>query len=420
MPLTTITVVYGTGGLVDLGGTAAAGTITLRPVQETPDAGYTIVATPHVIPVVAGQLAAPNTIETNGQPGLQALVCEQIIGAQNPPPYVVAIPTSGTLDLATAERGTVGVTTPLYLPVSLITAKGDLIAGTGPGAAARLPVGADGLVLTADSTQPDGIRWAAAGAGTVTSVAAADDTIVIDGDPTVAPTVRVGTITETQVTGLLDDLATKLALATVTAKGDLLAATGPAVLARIAVGADGTVLTADSTQAGGVAWSSAGFTPTIRKTRFTSGDITFPDTAGGWQAVLQSGTTPGQSAAAGHPIEVDIPTAVGHWIAISIIGLRTTGPAALLDVGIMVGSSFARFLSSDTDTPAADGLVSLYSDPVNFTAMGNVPGFSVASEDLDGGIVRVVLAVNSNGTEQLKCSPGNQVTIVVTDAGPHN
>lgn len=45
-------------------------------------------------------------------------------------------------------------------------------------------------------------------------------------------------------------------LSTATAKGDLLAATASAVLARLAVGTNGKVLTADSTQATGLAWDT--------------------------------------------------------------------------------------------------------------------------------------------------------------------
>jgi hypothetical protein len=58
----------------------------------------------------------------------------------------------------------------------------------------------------------------------------------------------------------------KLALATYVAKGDLVAASGASAPQRVAVGADGQLLTADSTATSGVAWKAApdsGFHPFI-------------------------------------------------------------------------------------------------------------------------------------------------------------
>ena len=51
------------------------------------------------------------------------------------------------------------------IPETLIDAKGDVIVGTAADTAARLAVGADGQVLTADSAQVGGVKWAAAAAG---------------------------------------------------------------------------------------------------------------------------------------------------------------------------------------------------------------------------------------------------------------
>lgn len=64
---------------------------------------------------------------------------------------------------STQEHGFHWVTQP---PVTaIISAKGDTLVGTGPGALARLPAGANGQVITADSTMLTGVKWAAAAAG---------------------------------------------------------------------------------------------------------------------------------------------------------------------------------------------------------------------------------------------------------------
>lgn len=93
-----------------------------------------------------------------------------------------------------------------------MTTKGDLIVGDTGGSPIRKAVGTDTHVLTADSTAAGGIKWAAAGSGAV-----ATDTIW-------------------------------------DAKGDLAAGTGADTASRLAVGANDTVLMADSGQATGLKW----------------------------------------------------------------------------------------------------------------------------------------------------------------------
>jgi hypothetical protein len=98
-----------------------------------------------------------------------------------------------------------------------LTTKGDSY--TFSTTAARLAVGSNNQVLTADSGQATGLRWAA------------------------VPSVVIDTVWD--------------------AKGDLVVASAADTAARLAIGANDTVLTADSAQTLGLKWAA----PTIPKTR---------------------------------------------------------------------------------------------------------------------------------------------------------
>jgi hypothetical protein len=51
------------------------------------------------------------------------------------------------------------------IPATIVDAKGDIIAATAADTVSRLAVGSNDQVLTADSTQATGLKWAAAGGG---------------------------------------------------------------------------------------------------------------------------------------------------------------------------------------------------------------------------------------------------------------
>ena len=65
----------------------------------------------------------------------------------------------------TGPTGAVGPAGSGGIPATIIDAKGDLIAGSAADTAARVAVGTNGYVLTADSAEAAGVKWAVAAAG---------------------------------------------------------------------------------------------------------------------------------------------------------------------------------------------------------------------------------------------------------------
>ena len=70
-----------------------------------------------------------------------------------------------TAGIGISGGGTSGTVTVTNSMATAIDAKGDLVAGTGADTFAKLTVGANNTVLTADSTTATGLKWAAAGGG---------------------------------------------------------------------------------------------------------------------------------------------------------------------------------------------------------------------------------------------------------------
>lgn len=78
--------------------------------------------------------------------------------------------TGVTAGVGISGGGTSGDVTVTNSMATAIDAKGDLIAGTGADAFARLGVGANDTVLTADSTAATGLKWAAPASGGMTLI----------------------------------------------------------------------------------------------------------------------------------------------------------------------------------------------------------------------------------------------------------
>jgi hypothetical protein len=169
--------------------------------------------------ITAVTAAADGTIRFQGADGYTGSYWLQDQAFPSNPRVGPFIPHDTVDRLVTLEAGSAGIA------ASIVDAKGDIIAGTANDAVDNLAVGANGTVLTADSSQATGLSWGSA----------------------------------------------PIPAAIADAKGDLIVATAADTVDNLPVGTNGQVLTADSTQTMGVKWATPASTPEFRDL----GDVTF-------------------------------------------------------------------------------------------------------------------------------------------------
>ena len=209
--------------------------------------------------------------------------------------------TSGVVELATGAEVIAGVNpnvvlTPVtaagaYVPKNVITAKGQLLVGTGSGSYTALGVGVDGFVPTADSSCPSGIKWAAPAGGGSSSVSITGlGAIYVTPSPVTgigavginnASTSAVGAVQLADTAATQAGVSTALAVTpaggaasyfltcTINAKGDLVVGLANDSAGVLPLGADGQALIACVGCTQGVTWGS----PSVPATSTTLGSL---------------------------------------------------------------------------------------------------------------------------------------------------
>lgn len=417
-----------TGSWVNSDSSPASGVVSFTPnviLQDGTSTPPTTVLPKPTVAALANGAISVQLMATDAQAlspsGWVYQVVENIQG-QTATTYYIQLPAAvPTQPLASATRLTVAPPQVVYVPASSVgavngvvsaatlTTKGDLLAASAAGTVTREPVGADGTVLTADSTQPTGVRWGTSG-GAVTSVAGRTGAVVLG---------------EADITGLAADLSARTVYrgawvpSTVYAVNDLVTYADTLLLCK-------TAHTSGAAFGGLTNWTTLGVPASTFNVRLYGavgdGKVVTDGAMTTGSAILTSATASFTAADQGKPIMVKGAAANGVTTLVTTIQSVTNATTVVLAAANASGGavSNAYVLYGTDDTAAIQAAINAAQ------AYGAAHGYAkVYVPTAPGAFFAVAGALTKGGTTkgnaQLTLAPVapavNKVTIEISGAG---
>jgi hypothetical protein len=271
------------------------------------------------IPDANGKIALQGAITTSGLTQATA----RILGRTSASTGSVEEITIGSgLSLSAGELSS---TVSAGIPATLLDAKGDLIVASAADTAARLAVGGtNGHVLTVDSAETLGVKWAAAAGGVTAVGASTEDVLSVSGSDLIAD--DGGLINSANPAVVWDDVAGKLVYANPLARpsgaGSMFVGLAPSTTA---LGTDAINIQTERSAANQVASGSESIA-IGKRARASGGEQAI---AIGWNA-LASG--------AYSPIAIGNQAQATQWFSIAIGGQSSNvGPRSTANYAISIG-----------------------------------------------------------------------------------